>query len=132
MDWATSAFNAIAVSWSLRRRLGSAVRLALCRQDAVASSLVFKHVFFVFAAGGLAALYVTRLRRPALYLIYPLALATLLPLRLIEHRYGLAAFVLLLVCREDDPPWVEAAGVGLSMLLSAVLLYGLARGLWML
>lgn len=100
--------------------------------DAVASSLVFKHVFFVFAAGGLAALYVTRLRRPALYLIYPLALATLLPLRLIEHRYGLAAFVLLLVCREDDPPWVEAAGVGLSMVLSAVLLYGLARGLWML
>ena len=99
---------------------------------AVASSLVFKHVFFVFAAGGLAALYVTRLRRPALYLIYPLALATLLPLRLIEHRYGLAAFVLLLVCREDDPPWVEAAGVGLSMVLSAVLLYGLARGLWML
>jgi alpha-1,2-glucosyltransferase len=100
--------------------------------SAVATNLVAKHVFFAFAAGGLASLYVTRLRRPALYLIYPLALATLLPLRLIEHRYGLAAFVLLLVCREDDPPRVEAAGVGLSMLLSGVLLYGLARGLWML
>jgi len=100
--------------------------------DAVASSPVWKHVFFVLAAGGLASLYVTRLRRPALYLIYPLALATLLPLRLIEHRYGLAAFVMLLVCREDDPPRVEWAGVGLSILLSGVLLYGLARGLWML
>jgi alpha-1,2-glucosyltransferase len=100
--------------------------------SAVATNLALKHVFFVFAAGGLASLYVTRLRRPALYLVYPLALATLLPLRLIEHRYGLAAFVLLLVCREDDPPRVEAAGVGLSMLLAGVLLYGLARGLWML
>jgi hypothetical protein len=100
--------------------------------SAVATNLVAKHVFFAFASGGLASLYVTRLRRPALYLIYPLALATLLPLRLIEHRYGLAAFVLLLVCREDDLPRVEAAAVGLSMLLSGVLLYGLARGLWML
>jgi alpha-1,2-glucosyltransferase len=100
--------------------------------SAVASSLVWKHVFFLVAAGGLASLYVTRLRRPALYLVYPLALATMLPLRLIEHRYGLAAYVLLLVCREDDPPRVEDAAVGLSMVLSAVLLYGLARGLWML
>ena len=100
--------------------------------SAVATNVALKHVFFAFAAGGLASLYVTRLRRRSLYLIYPLALATLLPLRLIEHRYGLAAFVLLLVCREDDPPWVEAAGVGLSMLLAAVLLYGLAAGRWML
>jgi alpha-1,2-glucosyltransferase len=98
----------------------------------VASSLLAKHAFFAFAAGGLASLYVTRLRRPSLYLIYLLALAILLPLRLIEHRYGLAAYVLLLVCREDDPPAVEAAGALLSMLLSAVLLYGLAQGRWML
>lgn len=100
--------------------------------SAVATNLVARHVFFAFAAGGLLSLYATRLRRPALYLVYPLALATLLPLRLIEHRYGLAAFVLLLVFREDDPPPVEAAAVGLSILLSGVLLYGLARGLWML
>jgi alpha-1,2-glucosyltransferase len=100
--------------------------------SAVATNALARHAFFVCAALGLVSLYVTRLRRPSLYLIYPLALATLLPLRLIEHRYGLAAYVLLLVCREDDPPLVEAAGVGLSLLLSAVLLYGLARGLWLL
>ena len=100
--------------------------------SAVASSALWKHAFFAFAAFGLAALYATRLRRPSLFLVYPLALATMLPLRLIEHRYGLAAYVLLLVCREDDPPPVEAAGVALSVLLSGVLLYGLARGLWML
>jgi hypothetical protein len=84
------------------------------------------------AAGGLAALYVTRLRRPSLYLVYPLALATLLPLRLIEHRYGLPAFVMLLVCREDDPPAVEYAGVALGALLSGAAVYVLARGLWLL
>jgi alpha-1,2-glucosyltransferase len=98
----------------------------------VVSSLLYKHVFFAFAAGGLIALFLTRLRRPSLYLIYPLALATLLPLRLIEHRYGLPAFVLLLVCREDDPAPVEYGGVALLALLSGVVLYVLARGLWML
>jgi len=98
----------------------------------VASSLAAKHAFFVFAAAGLASLYVTRLRRPSLYLVYPLALATLLPLRLIEHRYGLAAYVLLLVCREDDPPAVEYAGVALSMLLSGLVVYVLVQGRWML
>lgn len=98
----------------------------------VVSSVYWKTVFFLFAAGGLAALYVTRLRRPSLYLVYPLALATLLPLRLIEHRYGLPAFVMLLVCREDDPPAVEYAGVALGALLSAAAVYVLARGLWLL
>jgi hypothetical protein len=98
----------------------------------VASSLLYKHVFFAFAAGGLTALCLTRLRRPSLYAVYPLALATLLPLRLIEHRYGLPAFVLLLVCREDDPAPVEYGGVALLALLSGVVLYILARGLWML
>ena len=98
----------------------------------VASSFYWKTVFFLFVAGGLASLYVTRLRRPSLYLVYPLALATLLPLRLIEHRYGLAAVVLLLVCREDDPVPVEYAGVALLALLSGVGVYVLARGLWML
>ena len=100
--------------------------------SAVATNAVAKHAFFACAAAGLVSLYVTRLRRPSLYLIYPLALATLFPLRLIEHRYGLPAFVMLLVCREDDPPAVEAAGVGLSILLSGILLYGLGRGLWLL
>ena len=100
--------------------------------SAVASSLLYKHLFFAFAAAGLIALYLTRLRRTSLYAIYPLALATLLPLRLIEHRYGLPAFVLLLVCREDDPAPVEYGGVALLALLSGVALYVLARGLWML
>src|SRR6185369_5386284 len=58
--------------------------------------------------------------------------ATLLPLRLIEHRYGLPAFVMLLVCREDDPPAVEYAGVALGALLSGAAVYVLARGLWLL
>jgi alpha-1,2-glucosyltransferase len=98
----------------------------------VASSLSLKHAFFVFVAAGLASLYTTRLRRPSLYLIYPLALAILLPLRLIEHRYGLAAYVLLLVCREDDPVPVEYAAALWSMLLSGAVVYVLARGLWML
>ena len=100
--------------------------------SAVVSSVYWKTVFFLFAAGGLAALYATRLRRPSLYLVYPLALATLLPLRLIEHRYGLPAFVMLLVCREDDPPAVEYAGVALGALLSGAAVYVLARGLWLL
>lgn len=100
--------------------------------SAVATSPLWKHVFFALAAGGLIALYLTRLRRPSLYLIYPLALATLLPLRLIEHRYGLPAFVLLLVCREDDPAPGEYAGVALLALLSGAALYVLSRGLWML
>ena len=100
--------------------------------SAVVSSVYWKTVFFLLAAGGLAALYVTRLRRPSLYLVYPLALATLLPLRLIEHRYGLPAFVMLLVCREDDPPAVEYAGVALGALLSGAAVYVLARGLWLL
>jgi alpha-1,2-glucosyltransferase len=98
----------------------------------VVSSPLWKHVFFAFAALGLASLYVTRLRRPSFYAIYPLALATLLPLRLIEHRYGLPALVLLLVCREDDPAPVEYAGVALGTLLSALVIPVLARGLWML
>ena len=93
---------------------------------------MWKHAFFLVAAAGLVSLYVTRLRRPSLYLVYPLALATLLPLRLIEHRYGLAAYVLLLVCREDDPAPVEHAAAAWSMLLSAAVVYVLATGRWLL
>jgi hypothetical protein len=100
--------------------------------SAVATSVLWKHVFFACVALGLASLYATRLRRASLYLVYPLALATILPLRLIEHRYGLAAFVLLLVCREDDPPPVEYAGVVESILLSGLAVYVLATGRWML
>ena len=100
--------------------------------SAVVSNSYWKTVFFLVAAGGLASLYATRLRRPSLYLIYPLALATLLPLRLIEHRYGLPAFVMLLVCREDEAPAVEYAGVALGALLSGVVIVVLARGLWLL
>ena len=100
--------------------------------SAVATSLLWKHAFFLVAAAGLVSLYVTRLRRPSLYLVYPLALATMLPLRLIEHRYGLAAYVLLLVCREDDPAPVEYAAAAWSMLLSAAVVYVLATGRWLL
>jgi alpha-1,2-glucosyltransferase len=100
--------------------------------SAVATSALWKLGFFAVAAGGLLSLYATRLRRPWLSLVYPLALATLLPLRLIEHRYGLAAFVALLVVREDDPPVVEAAGVAVAVLLSGVLIHGLAQGRWLL
>lgn len=100
--------------------------------SAVASSALWKAVFFLVAAAGLASLYATRLRRPSLYLIYPLALATLLPLRLIEHRYGLPAMVLLLVSREDDAAPVEYAGVALAALLSGVVIFVLARRLWLL
>ncbi len=100
--------------------------------SAVATSPLWKHAFFAVAAGGLLSLYETRLRRSSLYLIYLLALATLLPLRLIEHRYGLPAFVLLLVCREDDPAPVEYAGVAWAIVLSSLVIYIIARGFWML
>lgn len=100
--------------------------------SAVATSVAWKHGFFAVAAGGLVALYVVRLRRPSLYLLYPLALATLLPLRLIEHRYGLPALVLILLCREDDPAPVEYAGALWSILLSATVVWVVASGRWML
>ena len=45
---------------------------------------------------------------------------------------GEDAYVMLLVCREDDPPLVEAAGVAPGVLLSGVLVHGLAQGRWML
>lgn len=98
----------------------------------VTSSVFARGAFFLLAAGGLASLRFTRLRRPSLYALYPLVLASLVPLRMVEHRYGLAGFVLILLCRRDESPGTEALGVAHVLLLSAVLLHGLTTGLWMM
>jgi alpha-1,2-glucosyltransferase len=98
----------------------------------VASSVFAQGAFFALAAGGIVSLYLAPLRRYSLYALYPLVLLSLLPLRLIEHRYGLAGLVLLLAARREESPFAEAAQVAFSMLLSAVVLYGLTQGRFML
>jgi len=81
---------------------------------------------------GLFALLVTRLQRPALCALYPVALLSLLPIRLIDQRYSFPFLALFLLFREDDPPPVEVAGVVASALLTAALTRGLARQAFLL
>jgi len=80
------------------------------------------------AAVGGAALSLERLPRPALLALVPASLLALAPAKLIEHRYALPVLVLFLLFRRDDPPAVEAASLGWSLLLSAAVLAGLSRG----
>jgi len=76
---------------------------------------------------GLGGVLVTRLARPGLYALYPAALLSLLPIKLIDQRYGFPFLALFLLFREDDPRPVEAAGLAVSGLLAAILTEALAR-----
>jgi alpha-1,2-glucosyltransferase len=84
--------------------------------------------FYLPVALALAALALTRLQGPARTALYPFALLLLLPSWLVEPRYYIIPFVLLLLFREDEKPWVEALSVPWSALLSAFVLYGIASG----
>ena len=99
---------------------------------AVDASPSARVAFFVPVAAALAALYVGRLSRAPFYALYPVALLTLLPDGLIEHRYYLVPYALFLLFREDLPLVVEWAGVALSLVAADGLVYGLSRGLFAL
>jgi len=94
----------------------------------IASSPAVRHALYVPIAIGLATLLVTRLRRPQHYAVYPFALALLLPAWLVETRYYIVPFVLLMLFRDDEHPAVEAAAPIYSALLSAGVLYGITTG----
>ncbi len=94
----------------------------------VAASPGLKHALYVPIAIGLATLLVTKLRRRQYYAIYPLALALLVPARLIETRYYIVPFVLLMLFRDDEPQAVESVAPIYSALLSAGVLYGITTG----
>ena len=66
------------------------------------------------------------------WLVYPATVAFLLPSWLIEQRYYLIPFALLLADREPLDPRVEWIQVGFSAVLSAAAFVVVERGTWML
>jgi alpha-1,2-glucosyltransferase len=75
-----------------------------------------------------AVVWCGRLARPSYHSLYPVAALSLLPAKLVEHRYALPALVLYLLFRKDRPVAVEAATLGFEIAVSALVLVGLQRG----
>jgi alpha-1,2-glucosyltransferase len=90
--------------------------------------LSIRLAFYVPVALAIAGLFLTRLRGPAGFAVYPFTLLLLLPSWLVEPRYYVVPFVLLLLFREDDPPLVEGLAVSWSAALSGLLLFGISAG----
>jgi alpha-1,2-glucosyltransferase len=87
-------------------------------------------LFYLPIAGAIAVLYLAPLWRPALYALYPLAILSVVPLRLVEHRYAMPAMVFFLLFRKDESTIVEASGLALAMALSTAALWVIARGVY--
>ncbi len=83
---------------------------------------------FVPVAGAIAVMAGDRLRRASFHALYAVTLLSLVPLKLVDHRYDLAPLALFLLFRKDDAPGVEAASLLWAIVLSSVLLDGIARG----
>ncbi|GHD62602.1 hypothetical protein [Jeongeupia chitinilytica] len=92
----------------------------------LSSSLPVKLLFFVPIA--LAALdwLAMAQRRPELYVIGGFSLLALLPSWLIEQRYMMIPFALLLLYRDDDRPGVQALTGALYAIVAVVFVYGTA------
>jgi hypothetical protein len=56
------------------------------------------------------------------------ALVSLLPVKLIDHRYDVTPLAFFLLFRRDDSPFVESLGLALSVVVSSFFLDGIARG----
>lgn len=89
---------------------------------------LLKVAFFVPVAGALATLAVDRLRRGSFHALYAVALVSLLPVKLIDHRYDVTPLAFFLLFRRDDSPFVESLGLALSVVVSSFFLDGIARG----
>jgi alpha-1,2-glucosyltransferase len=92
---------------------------------------IHKLLFFLPIALACASLPSVRLS-PGRWLVYPATVAFLLPSWLIEQRYYLIPFVLLLADREPLDPRIEWAQAGCSAIASAVVFVYVERGIWML
>ncbi len=88
--------------------------------------------FFLVVGYSVLSLAVTELREPAFYLLYPFTALSLLPLWLIEQRYYLIPYALFLLFRERQADAVEWSLAGLYALASAILIHGIAKGMFFL
>ncbi|WP_432722866.1 hypothetical protein R0381_001432 [Jeongeupia wiesaeckerbachi] len=92
----------------------------------LSSSLPVKLLFFIPIA--LAALdwLAMAQRRPELYVIAAFSVLALLPSWLIEQRYMMIPFALLLLYRDEDRPGVQALTAALYAVVAVVFVYGTA------
>ncbi|MEE4331372.1 MAG: hypothetical protein V2J10_10920 [Wenzhouxiangella sp.] len=74
---------------------------------------------FIGIVWALLTLAVTRLKTPAGYWLYPITLAALLPVELIEQRYYIVPAVFFLLLRERGRPAVEWSLLAWFVMLSA-------------
>jgi alpha-1,2-glucosyltransferase len=84
-------------------------------------------LFFLPIAWASLGLAVTPLRRREDYLLYPFWVLTLLPIWLIEQRYYLSSFALLVLLRQPASGWRERLLLGWWVVLSAGVLVVLCR-----
>jgi alpha-1,2-glucosyltransferase len=73
-----------------------------------------------------------RLALPAYNLLLPVALLSMVPIRLVDQRYAFTALALYQLFRREDPPWLEVAGLLWSAGLCVWVVEGLARGAFLL
>jgi alpha-1,2-glucosyltransferase len=86
-----------------------------------------KALFFLPIGYAILSLAATPLQQPACYPFYVFWVLSLLPIWMIEQRYALPGFVLLLLFRVPGSRWVEAALIGSFAALSALFLWGISR-----
>jgi len=89
-------------------------------------------LFFLPIAWAVLGLLVTPLRRPVDYWLYPFWVLVLLPVWLVEQRYYLPGFALLLLFRVPASPGIERGLLAWQVLLSGLFLWLLCwRGLFL-
>jgi alpha-1,2-glucosyltransferase len=91
-----------------------------------------KIIFFLPIAGSVLFLLFTPLLSSSLWLLYPIAVLSLIPDWLIEQRYYLIPFVLFLLFRKHEHPVVEYGTVILSAVLSAIFLIAITHDVYFL
>jgi len=89
-----------------------------------------KVLFAIPIIYAILSIIVTKLKKKSFYLLYPFTILFLLPSWLIEQRYYIIPFVLFILFRKKQSKIVEYSTIALFVVSSAILFYGITKGLF--
>jgi alpha-1,2-glucosyltransferase len=89
-------------------------------------------LFFLPIAFSIMSLSVTTLRNKSYYLLYPFTVLFLVPSWLIEQRYYIVPFSLFILFKNEKSRLVEYSTIAMYIVTSALLFYGIQKGLFFL
>ena len=96
------------------------------------STPFLKILFFLPIAFSIMSLSVTTLRNKSYYLLYPFTVLFLVPSWLIEQRYYIVPFSLFILFKNEKSRLVEYSTIAMYIVTSALLFYGIQKGLFFL